>query len=133
MITHVAIFWTDDSSEKRLAKFQAAAKELADVSGVKRFRCGRVVSFAGKSVDESFALAVALDFKSSKQLGKYLADPAHTRFVEEQGRAGVKRSVAYNFGKDKKKKKDKDQDKKKDSGKAKDKASAAADKDKGED
>ncbi|MGA2052001.1 MAG: Dabb family protein [Opitutales bacterium] len=100
MITHVAIFWVDKPVDKKTADLLAGAKKLADIPGVKHFRFGPAVPSDRGVVDDSFAVAISMDFKSRKALKKYTKHVDHVKFVQGPVKDAVRRMVAYDFGDD---------------------------------
>jgi hypothetical protein len=98
MITHIVIFWVDKPVDKNAANLRTAAKKLEDIPGVKRFRLGPAVPSDRGVVDDSFALAMSMDFKSRKALKKYTKHPEHVKFIQGPARECVRRIVAYDFG-----------------------------------
>ena len=97
MITHVVIFWVDKPVKKHAEALLAAAKKLEEIQGVKHLRFGPPVESDRGVVDDSFAVAMTMEFKSEKALKKYVKHAQHVKFIQGPVKASVRRIVAYDF------------------------------------
>jgi hypothetical protein len=98
MITHVVIFWADKPHGENKEKLLAGASTLAEIPGVLEFRFGPAVPSSRAVVDDSFAVAISMTFRSPADLDAYIAHPIHAQFVEECVRPLSRRFVVYDFG-----------------------------------
>jgi len=98
MITHVVVFWLDKPFGENREKLLAAARELGEIPGCENFRTGVAVPSARGVVDDSFAVAISMDFADQAAADAYQGHPDHLRFVQEAVKPMVKRFVVYDFG-----------------------------------
>jgi len=99
MITHVVVFWVDKPYGENREQLLAAAREcLADLPGCQNFRAGAAIPSNRGVVDDSFAVAISMDFDDQETADAYQAHPEHVRFVNEAVKPLVKRFVVYDFG-----------------------------------
>lgn len=97
MITHVVIFWTDKPHGEARDKLLAAARELSKIPGVLNYRCGTPVSSPRAVVDESYAVAISMDFENADTLASYQSHPEHQAFVRDFVKPNVGRFLVYDF------------------------------------
>lgn len=98
MITHVVVFWLDKPVGDNRAKLLEAAKALGDIPGCGNFRAGVAVLSPRGVVDDSFAVAISMDFADQAAADAYQSHPDHLKFVTEAVKPAVKRFVVYDFG-----------------------------------
>ncbi|WP_309398075.1 Dabb family protein [Cerasicoccus maritimus] len=98
MITHVVVFWLDKPYGENRDQLLAAAKELGDIPGCENFRTGAPVPSTRGVVDDSFAVAISMDFADQATADAYQSHPDHLKFVNESVKPFVKRFVVYDFG-----------------------------------
>ena len=99
MITHVVVFWTDKPhASNRDALLAGAHKLLADIPGALNFRAGSPVSSPRAVVDDSFAVAISMDFATQTDAELYQNHPLHQEFIETCVKPYSKRLVVYDFG-----------------------------------
>ncbi|MGE9297215.1 MAG: Dabb family protein [Puniceicoccales bacterium] len=99
MITHVVVFWLDKPyGENREQLLKAAKEMLGGIPGCENFRAGVAVPSARGVVDDSFAVAISMDFADQAAADTYQSHPDHVRFVTEAVKPLVKRFVVYDFG-----------------------------------
>jgi len=99
MITHVVVFWTDKPhGENRDAVLRGARELLPKVPGVLNFQCGTPVPSRRGAVDDSFAVAIAMQFETQEAADAYQAHPLHQEFVDKYFKPNVTRFVVYDFG-----------------------------------
>lgn len=97
MITHIVIFWTDKSDNAAREKLLAGAKTLTGIPGVLNYRFGPAIPSERGAVDDTFALALAMDFEDEEAAGVYQSHPLHVQFVNECVKPNVRRFVVYDF------------------------------------
>ena len=97
MITHVVVFWLDKPYGENREQLLAAAKELAKIPGAANFRAGTAVSSARGAVDDSFAVAISMDFENQAAADAYQTHPDHVKFVQESVKPFVRRFVVYDY------------------------------------
>lgn len=97
MITHVVIFWLDKPYGENREQLLAAARELGNIPGCENFRAGQAVPSARGVVDDSFAVAISMDFADQAAADAYQAHPDHVKFVTESVKPLVKRFVVYDY------------------------------------
>lgn len=99
MITHVVIFWANAPiAENREKLLEGCHKLLADIPGVHNFRVGPAVRSPRAIVDDSFAVAISMDFEDQAAADAYQSHPQHVDFVENYFEAYVGRGLVYDFG-----------------------------------
>jgi len=97
MITHVVVFWTNQPYEDSAAALYERAKKLQSIPGVENFRCGCPVPSPRGSVDDSFQVALSMDFKDQATADAYQSHPDHVDFVENGFKKFASRVVIYDF------------------------------------
>lgn len=97
MITHIVIFWTDKSDEAAREKIRAGAETLTGIPGVLNYRFGPPLASDRGAVDDTFALALAMDFPDEETAATYQSHPLHVQFVNECVKPNVRRFVVYDF------------------------------------
>ena len=98
MITHVVIFWVDKPHAENKQKLLAAAAELGDIPGCLNFRTGGAISSPRGAVDDSFAVAISMDFKTPEDAQTYQSHEKHQAFLQGAFKEYCKRFVVYDFG-----------------------------------
>ena len=99
MITHVVVFWTDKPQDEHRAKLlEGAERLLATIPGVSNFRYGPALASSRAAVDDSFAMAISMDYTSHEAGATYQSHPQHIEFVEQYVKPLAKRFVVYAFG-----------------------------------
>lgn len=98
MITHVVVFWTNKPSEQPSAQLiDAARRLLAEIPGVENFRAGKAMASERAMVDDSFAIAISMDFADDAALQAYQIHPAHKEFVVEYAKVLAPRYIVYDI------------------------------------
>lgn len=97
MITHVVLFWTEKPHGETRDRLLEAARSLATIPGVQNFRCGTPVSSPRAAVDESFAVAISMDFETAEALDIYQKHPIHQTFVQDFVKPLAGRFIVYDF------------------------------------
>lgn len=98
MITHVVVFWLDKPYGENREKLLIAARELGNIPGCDNFRAGVSIPSTRGVVDDSFAVAISMDFIDQTVADAYQSHPDHVKFVQEAVKPFVKRFVVYDFG-----------------------------------
>jgi hypothetical protein len=98
MITHVVVFWTDKPVEENRAKLLEGVKPLADIPSLKNFRYGAAVPNTRATVDDSFAVAISMDFETQADADAYQVHPLHKEFLKNYVGSVAKRVTIYDFG-----------------------------------
>ncbi len=70
---------------------------LESIPGVKNFRCGGPVSSPRGAVDDSFTVAISMDFDDAAALEVYQVHPTHKAFISEYIGSVAKRFVVYDY------------------------------------
>ena len=98
MLSHVVIFWTKpeipDATEKLIA---GAEQYLRPVPGVKSFHVGRMSPSHRDVVDQTYQVALNLQFENKEAEAAYQVHPLHLQFVEKAFKPNCARAVIYDF------------------------------------
>jgi hypothetical protein len=98
MFSHVVIFWTDpdkpDAAEELVA---GAEKYLRPIPGVSSIHVGRMVKSHRDVVDQSYQVALNLQFANKQLQDQYQDHPLHLEFVEKVFKRNCRRAVIYDF------------------------------------
>ena len=98
MLSHVVIFWTKpeipDATERLLA---GAEQYLRPIEGVLSFHIGRMSPSHRDVVDQSYQVALNLQFESKQDEAAYQIHPLHLEFVEKVFKPVCARAVIYDF------------------------------------
>lgn len=97
MITHVVVFWTDKPHAENAAKLLDGARRLAAIPGVLNFRCGTPEPSPRGAVDDSFSVAISMDFADEAAAAVYQSHPLHQEFLTGPFRDYSRRFVVYDF------------------------------------
>jgi hypothetical protein len=97
MITHVVVFWTDKPHGQPRDALLKGAQKLAEIPGVLNYRVGKPVANARAAVDDSFAVAISMDFETQASADVYQHHPLHQEFIETCVKPYSKRFVIYDF------------------------------------
>lgn len=98
MITHVVIFWVDKPHAENKTRLLEAAAQLGKIPGCENFRTGGSVPSPRGAVDDSFAVAISMDFKDAATASTYQNHPLHLKFLNGPFKEYCKRFVVYDFG-----------------------------------
>lgn len=98
MFSHVVIFWTKpekpDAADELIT---GAEKYLRTIPGVSSFHIGRMVPSHRDVVDQSYQVALNLQFESAKEQDEYQVHPQHLEFVEKAFKPNCAKVVIYDF------------------------------------
>ncbi len=97
MITHVVIFWVDKPHAENKTKLLEAAATLGEIPGCQNFRVGGPVPSPRGAVDDSFGVAISMDFADAATAQTYQDHPIHTDFITGGFKDYCKRFVVYDF------------------------------------
>jgi Stress responsive A/B Barrel Domain len=98
MFSHVVIFWTDPSDPNAVEKLiQGAEKYLKPIPGILSFHIGSMVPSARPIVDQTYQVALNVQFPDKKTQDEYQVHPLHTKFIHEIFKQVCKRVVVYDF------------------------------------
>ena len=97
MFSHVVIFWTDPSKPDAPEELIAAAKKyLASIPGIVNFHLGKMVPSHRDVVDQTYQVALNLQFESKQAQDEYQDHPQHVEFVK-QCKPSFAKLVIYDF------------------------------------
>ena len=98
MFSHVVIFWTNpDVPNSTELLLEGAEKYLRPIPGVLSFHVGRMASSHRDVVDQTYQVALNLQFEDKAAEDAYQVHPLHLEFVEKCVRVFVKKVVVYDF------------------------------------
>jgi hypothetical protein len=98
MFSHIVIFWTDPARPEAAEKLKAGAeKYLAPIPGILHFHVGRMVRSARPVVDQSYQVALNVQFVSKKAQAAYQMHPRHLEFIEQVLKPLGPKVVVYDF------------------------------------
>jgi len=98
MFSHVVIFWTDAKNPKAADELLAGAiKYLKPIPGALNFHVGKMVSSHRAVVDQTYQVALNLQFKDKKAQDDYQVHPLHLEFVEKAFKPKCTKVVVYDF------------------------------------
>ncbi len=98
MFSHVVIFWTDPANPAAAEELIAGAERyLKAVPGVVHFHVGRMVPSHRPVVEQSYQVALNVQFADKRAQDNYQVDPSHLEFVEKVFKRVCKKVVVYDF------------------------------------
>ena len=98
MLSHVVIFWTKPEIANAADLLIAGAeKYLRPIPLAKSFHVGRMVKSERSVVDQSYQVALNIQFDGKQQEQEYQVHPMHLEFVEKAFRPNCNRVVVYDF------------------------------------
>ncbi len=98
MFSHVVIFWTHPDNPSAPDELIAGAeKYLRPIPCVRRFQIGKMVSSHRDVVDQSYQVALSLEFTDKQEQDDYQVHPLHLQFVENVFKPTCQRAVIYDF------------------------------------
>jgi hypothetical protein len=84
MFSHVVIFWTNPGIPDAPGELIAAAKQyLTSIPGILNFHVGRMASSHRDVVDQTYQVALNIQFQSKQAQDEYQAHPQHLEFVKQ--------------------------------------------------
>lgn len=98
MLSHVVIFWTNPQVPNAAeALIAGAEKYLRPIPLVKSFHVGRMVPSHRDVVEQSYQVALNLQFDGKAQEEEYQVHPLHLDFVEKAFKPNCLKAVIYDF------------------------------------
>lgn len=98
MLSHVVIFWTKPEIHNAADELIAGAeKYLRSIPLIKSFHVGRMVPSHREVVEQSYQVALNLQFEGKQQEEEYQVHPLHLDFVEKTFKPNCDRAVIYDF------------------------------------
>jgi hypothetical protein len=84
MFSHVVIFWTDPNRPDAPDELIAAAKKyLESIPGIVHFHVGKMASSHRDVVDQTYQVALNIQFQSKQAQDEYQVHPQHLVFVQQ--------------------------------------------------
>ncbi|CAH0992424.1 hypothetical protein SIN8267_02544 [Sinobacterium norvegicum] len=97
-INHTVYLWLKQPGNvEHRQQIMAAAKQLAAIEGVESLTTGMVVSSDRTIVDDSFDVAISMEFSSEQQMNSYLINEQHVAIVAGQIQPLLASIVVYDF------------------------------------
>jgi hypothetical protein len=97
MFSHVVIFWTDPSRPEGPNELIAATKKyLESIPGIVHFHVGKMASSHRDVVDQTYQVALNIQFQSKQAQDEYQEHPQHLEFVK-QCKPLFAKVVVYDF------------------------------------
>ncbi len=98
MFSHVVIFWTFPEKPTAADELIAGAKHfLSGIPGVENFHVGRMTPSHRPVVDQSYQVALNIQFATKQAQDDYQVHPLHLEFVEKTFKPNCHRVVVYDF------------------------------------
>ena len=98
MFSHVVIFWTKPELPNAADDLVAGMeKYLRPIPGVLSFHVGRMVKSHRDVVDQSYQVALNLQFPGKDAESAYQVHPLHLEFVDKCFKPNCARAVIYDF------------------------------------
>ena len=98
MLSHVVIFWTNPQVPNAAeALIAGAEKYLRPIPLVKSFHVGRMVPSHRDVVEQSYQVALNLQFDGKAQEEEYQVHPLRLDFVEKAFKPNCLKAVIYDF------------------------------------
>jgi Stress responsive A/B Barrel Domain len=98
MLSHVVIFWTKPELPNAAeALLEGAETYLRPISGVLGFHVGKMVPSHREVVDQSYQVALNLQFPDKRSEEAYQVHPQHLEFVEKVFKPNCLKAVIYDF------------------------------------
>jgi hypothetical protein len=98
MFSHVVIFWIDPQKPRGADELIAGAeKYLKPIPGIVHFHVGRMVASHRPVVDQTYQVALNVQFRSKQEQDDYQVHPLHLEFVEKAFKPNCVKVVVYDF------------------------------------
>ena len=98
MFSHVVIFWTDPAKPGAAdALLAGAEKYLKPIPGILSFHVGRMVPSQRPVVDQTYQVALNVQFATKDAQDAYQVHPLHLEFVEKAFKPNCARVQVYDF------------------------------------
>ena len=100
-VTHVVVFWLKDhGNAAHRAKLMEVSESFRKIPGVLSVHAGPCIPSARPIVDNSFDVALTMEFASKAEMQRYLDDPRHKESTVAVLKPLVKKITVYDFGGD---------------------------------
>jgi Tol biopolymer transport system component len=97
MFSHVVIFWTDPNKPDAPNEVTIAAnKYLTSIPGIVNFHIGKMVTSHRDVVDQTYQVALNIQFRNKQAQDEYQDHPQHLEFVK-QVKPLLAKLVIYDF------------------------------------
>ncbi|MBM3888872.1 MAG: Dabb family protein [Verrucomicrobia bacterium] len=98
MFSHIVIFWTQPDKPNAAEELIAGANQyLRPIPGMRSFHVGRMVPSHRPVVDQSYQVALNIQFDTKKAQDDYQVHPLHVEFVEKVFKPNCAKCVVYDF------------------------------------
>lgn len=98
MFSHVVIFWTNPEKPTAVEELIAGAeKYLREIPGILNFHVGRMSPSPREVVEQSYQVALNLQFASRSAEEAYQVHPMHIEFVEKAFKPNCVKVLIYDF------------------------------------
>jgi len=98
MFSHVVIFWTQPEKPNAADELIAGANQyLRNVPGIVNFHVGKMVPSQRPVVDQSYQVALSIQFESKAAQDAYQDHPLHLEFVEKSFKPNCAKVVVFDF------------------------------------
>lgn len=98
MFSHVVIFWTKPEIPNAADALIAGAEQyLRPIPGLVSFHVGKMVKSHRDVVDQTYQVALNLQFETKQQQDDYQVHPLHLEFVDKTFKPNCARAVIYDF------------------------------------
>ncbi|MBI2928698.1 MAG: Dabb family protein [Verrucomicrobia bacterium] len=98
MFSHVVIFWTDPAHPSAAEELMEGARRyLAPIPGVQHFHVGHMAPSHRPVVDQTYQVALSIQFADKKAQDEYQVHPLHIEFVEKVFKRVCKKVLIYDF------------------------------------
>jgi len=97
-LTHLVICWLDEAiKEDEIEMVIDETRKLSSIPGVQDFSVGKPVQSDRAVVDDSFTFAIAMRFRSQKEMESYLTHDLHVGYVNEILKPRASKITVYDF------------------------------------
>lgn len=98
MFSHIVIFWTKPEVPAAADLLAAGAEQyLRTIPGVLSFHVGRMVGSPRPVVDQSYQVALNIQFASKQAEDAYQVHPQHLEFLEKVYKPNCAKALIYDF------------------------------------
>lgn len=98
MLSHVVIFWTKPELPNAAEDLIAGAeKYLRPIPLAKTFHVGKMVPSHREVVDQSYQVALCIQFEGKEQEQEYQVHPMHIEFVEKAFKPNCAKVQIFDF------------------------------------
>ena len=98
MFSHVVIFWTTPDKPSAVEELLAGAeKYLRPIPGALSFHVGKMVSSERPVVEQSYQVALNIQFADKQAQDDYQIHPLHLEFIDKSFKPNCSKVVVYDF------------------------------------